>query len=105
MGSGRAGGSNGGGAGGAGLPSSVDDASTLHTHVHGGRAHTYRTPSSPFDLTQAMMRPIHTANGIGIGIANANANGAYGNNTGLGGGNGGNNGGGGLGHWEVVALD
>ncbi|KAJ2920078.1 hypothetical protein MD484_g300, partial [Candolleomyces efflorescens] len=42
----------------AGLPSSIQSNSTLHTHVHGGTAHTYRTTPSPFDLTQNLnLRP------------------------------------------------
>ncbi|RXW21715.1 hypothetical protein EST38_g4139 [Candolleomyces aberdarensis] len=41
----------------AGLPSSMQGNSTLHTHIHGGTAHTYRTAPSPFDLTQNLVRP------------------------------------------------
>ena len=48
----------------AGLPASASNASTLHTHIHGNTAHTYRTTPSPFDLTQNLVRPVQRANGV-----------------------------------------
>ena len=40
--------------GGLGLPSSASGTSGIHTHIHGNQKTTYRTPSSPFDLTQTL---------------------------------------------------
>ncbi|KAF5328047.1 hypothetical protein D9611_014767 [Ephemerocybe angulata] len=38
----------------AGLPASVNNASTFHTHIHGNTQTTYKAAPSPFDLTQSM---------------------------------------------------
>ncbi|KAF9478930.1 hypothetical protein BDN70DRAFT_895310 [Pholiota conissans] len=39
---------------GLGLPASATSSAGFHTHIHGGTQTTYRTPSSPFDLTQTL---------------------------------------------------
>lgn len=43
--------------GAAGSPSTVSSSSNLHMHIHGNTSTTYRTPPSPFDLTQTLHQP------------------------------------------------